>query len=497
MIFTFFFILLVQKRKNEKKKMSNKGDVNKSLTGGSGDNIVDSDLIPSLDNVFKIGLTTLRWAVAYITNIVTSSLSTVNATISNILTVNTISPITSTITVTGNVIGNNNTRELGSSSVPFAKTHSIEVSTDKLTVLNPIGPFPSIELDGKLVPGGVNLSGLGEIDNPFATEYVNFMYTNNIGPLDTFITNDISMTGNYIPFYDIQNSLGSTNKLWSKVYTNALVADNLEAVTTNLNVKAPLIPDIASAHNVGSPSKPFGSLVGSTLQTNNLQSISGDINVKSIMKPDVASNHQIGTLTTPFERIVGQNLNGNTLGSRSGSDITLFANIIPNSDNVYALGDYDNRFSKIHVYKGCFVELFNSAVEVTATNTSLPTTDVNLTFPAVTSPPYRNGTPDVITLPYVGTYMLQYTIVNYSGVASFPVVVTVVTADTYILDPNDWVRLGAGSAQATSNLCHLTIIVINSIEENTDIIINVKQRLGVNVTGVQSYFTLALINSCN
>lgn len=492
--------------------MSNKGDVNKSLTGGSGANIIGSDLIPSLDNVFKIGITSLRWAIGYINNIVTTSLSAVNATISNIVTsslstvdasisnvlsVNMISPEISNITVTGNVIGDNNSHELGSSSVPFAKTHSIEVSTDKLTVLNPIGIFSSIELDGLLVPGGSNPSGLGERNNPFTSINAIYFNTNNIGPLEPFIYDDIMMTGNYIPFYNIQNTLGNSSNIWSAVYTLDLVVENLRAVGTNINVEAPLIPDIPKAHNVGSTSKPFGSLVGSTVRTNNLQSILGDIYVKSIIKPDVAFNHEIGTLTTPFNRIVGQNLNGDTLGNVSGLDITLFANVIPNSDNLYSLGNYDNRFSEVHAYRGCFMKLANSSVKVTATNTSFPTTNFSLEFPAVNSAPYRNGLANVINLPYLGTYMLQYTIDFYYGIASFPVYVTVVTADSYSLDPDDWVRLGEGYAQAETHLCHLTIIVINDIEENTQIKINVTQLLGVTVTAVESYFTLALINPCN
>ena len=210
----------------------NSGTSGTSGTSGSSSNIIltsiSGDIIPSINNTFKLGDVSKNWSNAYITDIsatnieLSGNLNVVGATkLANTLEISgnvtfggsnlyvpssfTIDPIghgnnTGTVTINGNLVVQGVTTTINSSVLDIS---------DKMIVLAS-NASNSLQADG----AGFEISGAN----------VNFLYNNSSATFRSSI--GISISGNVVPVTNSVGSLGETGKIWDIAYIRELNVTN-------------------------------------------------------------------------------------------------------------------------------------------------------------------------------------------------------------------------------------------------------------------------------
>ena len=239
-----------------------------SGTSGSSSNIIltsiSGDIIPSINNTFKLGDVSKNWSNAYITDIsatnidISGNLNVVGATkFSNSLEISgnvtfggsnlyvpssfTIDPIghdinTGTVTINGNLVVQGVTTTINSSVVDIS---------DKMIVLAS-NASNSLQADG----AGFEISGAN----------VNFLYNNSSATFRSSI--GISISGNVVPVTST-GSLGSSLIPWSNAYIR-------DVSTTNIEVSGNIVPLRDMSSNLGSSLKRWNNVFVNDLSVNTI-----------------------------------------------------------------------------------------------------------------------------------------------------------------------------------------------------------------------------------
>lgn len=177
--------------------MSTKNDTNKSLSGlEESSSFWSGDLIPTLNNVYNIGLSSLRWARGYFTQLFTTT-----------LTVSTIQPTVSNIALTGNLTVQNLTIT-GDLSVTndltvggLLSANAIDAGATSLTSLDVIGDTTSNNVTANNTVTAANITANTAVS------------TNRI---QTVSGGNITLANNLIPLTNNTVSLGSNSLRFAK-----------------------------------------------------------------------------------------------------------------------------------------------------------------------------------------------------------------------------------------------------------------------------------------
>ena len=329
----------------------NSGTSGTSGSSGSSSNIVltsiNGNIIPSIDNTFKLGDVSKNWSNAYITDIsatnieLSGNLNVVGATkLANTLEISgnvtfggsnlyvpssfTIDPLghgdnTGTVTINGNLVVQGVTTTINSSVVDIS---------DKMIVLAS-NASNSLQADG----AGFEISGAK----------VNFLYDNTSTTFRSSI--GISISGNVVPVTST-GSLGSSLIPWGNAYIR-------DVSVTNIDVSGNLNPLIGNRSSLGSTVKSWGNAYIRDVSTTNIE-VSGNI------VPLLNINSNLGSSSNRWNKVFVNDLSVNTIngaaysagGGGSSTVLTsITSNVVPSTTNTYSLGDVSRNWNNAYISK--------------------------------------------------------------------------------------------------------------------------------------------------
>ena len=358
-----------------------------SGTSGGSSNIVltsiSGDIIPSINNTFKLGDVSKNWSNAYITDIsatnidISGNLNVVGATkFSNSLEISgnvtfggsnlyvpssfTIDPIghgdnTGTVTINGNLVVQGVTTTINSSVVDisdkmivFASKASnslqadgagFEISGAKVNFLynNSSATFRSsigISISGNVVPV-TSTGSLGSSLIPWSNAYIRDVSTTNI-----------EVSGNIVPLRDMSSNLGSSLKRWKNVFVNDLSVNTINGQAYSAGGGTSSYTSITSGTDIGNfnilgaiiPPEGTVDLAGYSVAMNDV----GDVIAIGAPRNRGPSNNSPGQVrvyyyngTSWIQR--GLDIDGEGSNNRAGASLSM------NSDGtIIAIGAPDN-----------------------------------------------------------------------------------------------------------------------------------------------------------
>lgn len=142
-----------------------------------------------------------------------------NDIVGNTVTLGTLSPISSNITLTGNIVGNNNTRNVGSSATPMSNVYATTTNTNNIKAIS-----TTIRIESNVLPSTANSKLIGDLTTPFNRVCATNLNGSTLGGLsgDT----EIVLFTNIEPNTDKVYYLGTTSKRFSQGHFEKLQSNH-------------------------------------------------------------------------------------------------------------------------------------------------------------------------------------------------------------------------------------------------------------------------------
>lgn len=337
-----------------------KGDISyglEDLIGGGNSNInltsISGNIIPSIDNAFKLGDASKNWSNAYI-----NDLSVSNITISGTIVIPNGSILTndiSNLNITHEKIASNaiKTLNIDNSAITHEKiaNNAIEQHNIKNNAVTH-AKIASYAVQAHNIAHGTITSD--KIDSSGTWSFFNIS-ANFSNIQDLSVNNNMSISGNLEPLNNTNTSkLGSVNRLWSNAYIRDISVANISLSGTFSGITKAMV-DLSNVDNTSDLLKPISNATQNELNLKANISVSGDIsNVRQLIPQlisDISSS--LGTTSNIWQKAFIHDLsgivsiNGTTWPLTSGGGTSDFSatnissDLIPSTTNTKDLGSID------------------------------------------------------------------------------------------------------------------------------------------------------------
>lgn len=411
----------------------------------SGPLTIKNHLLPDLDTTWDLGSSNFRFRNLYVSNLLFSQISGNTFTSTSGKLVITTPTINDPVEINRDLVpAIDNTYRVGTSALKWLAVYGTTFFTNSVD-----GGGQPIIFNGSLRPINNGVFFLGSSSRTFGAGYINALFntTLNTGTVaantgtDLILTttsagNVISVDRHVVPVGTGLTNLGSSTNRYATVFSNAvdvptLAANTISSTSGNLLITTPsgtdlitvdrnLVPSVTEGNDLGVSGQRWANIRGANVITNLIGNGASTLNFDSSVAPLADLTKSLGTPTHRFldaniETVNASNVASNTLTSLNHQDllittansnhkITLTRTLLPTVDGTQDLGSAHLKFNNLH----CNVinaPSFNVDTISTATNTDLTLTTQSSSNAVVTP---RNFNPTVNNTQTLGTTSLRW-----------------------------------------------------------------------------------------
>ena len=411
----------------------------------SGPLIIKNHLLPDLDTTWDLGSSNFRFRNLYVSNLLFSQISGNTFTSTSGKLVITTPTINDPVEINRDLVpAIDNTYRVGTSALKWLAVYGTTFFTNSVD-----GGGQPIIFNGSLRPSINGSFFLGSSTRTFGQGYINALFntTLNTGTVaantgtnliltTTSAGNVISVDRHVVPVGTGLTNLGSSTNRYATVFSNAvdvptLAANTVSSTSGNLLITTPsgtdlitvdrnLVPSVTEGNDLGVSGQRWANIRGANVITNLIGNGASTLNFDSSVAPLADLTKSLGTPTNRFldaniETVKDSTVASNSLTSLNHQDllittannthkITLTRTLLPTVDGTQDLGAAHLKFNNLH----CNVinaPSFNVDTISTATSTDLTLTTQSSSHAVVTP---RNFNPTVNNTQTLGTTSLRW-----------------------------------------------------------------------------------------
>lgn len=411
----------------------------------SGPLTIKNHLLPDLDTTWDLGSSNFRFRNLYVSNLLFSQISGNTFTSTSGKLVITTPTVNDPVEINRDLVpAIDNTYRVGTSALKWLAVYGTTFFTNSID-----GGGQPIIFNGSLRPSNNGIFFLGSSTRTFGQGYINALFntTLNTGTVaantgaDLVLTttsagNVISVDRHVVPVGSGLTNLGSSTNRYATVFSNAvdvptLSANTISSTSGDLLITTPvgtdlitvdrnLVPSVTEGNDLGVSGQRWANIRGANVITNLIGNGASTLNFDSSVAPLADLTKSIGTPTNRFldaniETVKASTVETNTLTTKihqdllittanASHDITLTRNLLPTVDGTQNLGSAHLKFNNLH----CNVinaPSFNVDTISTATTTDLTLTTQGSSNAVVTP---RNFNPTNNNTQTLGTTSLRW-----------------------------------------------------------------------------------------
>jgi len=347
---------------------------------------INRDLVPSLNNTYRVGTNALKWLAVYGTTIFSNN---IDGGGQPVVFNGSVRPITSNVYFLGSSDRIWSQGHITSLFNTTLNTRTVSGNTSGDLILTTASTGNVISVDRHIVPVGTGLTNVGSSTNRYATVFANTV------DVPTLSTNTISSSSG-----------------------NLLITTPLS--TDLVTVNRDLVPSTNEGNNLGVSGQRWGNIRGASVITNLIGNGASTLSFDSTVAPLTDLTKSVGTPSLRFldaniGTVNASTLAGNTLTTSTHNDlvittanenhkVSLQRSLLPSSDGTLDLGSAALKYNNVY----CNVinaPSFNVDTLSTATTTDLTLTTQGSSHTVRTT---RNFTPTVTNTQTLGTSALTW-----------------------------------------------------------------------------------------